>query len=121
MEELALDPKVYTRILAETIAQLYWKAHMDANDVEFVLAPPWKGNAVYHQGILAQPAVIESNVFGEHAVCILDFDLCRGMTMDKGGIEQAVKAFLGNDPYFPHPRRENSFDQLLWTESKTNS
>ena len=119
MEELTLDPKVHTRILAETIAQLFWKAHVDANDVEFVPTPPWKGDAVYHQGIFAP--VIESNVSGEHGVCIIDSDLCRDMTMNRGGVEQAVKAFLGNDPYFPHPRRESSLDQLLWTESKTNS
>ncbi|KAL8892527.1 MAG: hypothetical protein Q9215_000524 [Flavoplaca cf. flavocitrina] len=103
MEELTLDPKVYTRVLAETIAQLFWKAHVDANDVEFVLAPPWKGDAVYHQRIFAQPAVIESNVSGERAICMLDFDLCRDMTMDKGGVGQAVKAFLGNSPYLSLP------------------
>ncbi len=30
---------------------------------------------------------------GEHVVWILDFDLDSDMTIDQGGVEQAVKAF----------------------------
>lgn len=39
IEELGLDSDLYLRILAETLATLYWRVHVDANDVEFVLAP----------------------------------------------------------------------------------
>lgn len=118
IEELALDFKLYARILADALAQLYWKAHVDANDVEFVLAPPWNGDTVHHQRILARPAVIDSVFLGEHVVWILDFDLCRDMPMDEGGVEQAVKAFYQNDPYFPRPGRKTSMEQMLWTEFK---
>jgi hypothetical protein len=37
---------------------------------------------------------------------MLDFDLCRDMSMDESGMEQAVAAFWGNDRYCPRPGRE---------------
>lgn len=33
------------RIMAETLAQLYWRVHVDADDIEVMLAPPM-GNDV---------------------------------------------------------------------------
>ncbi|KAI4097980.1 MAG: hypothetical protein LQ339_006641 [Xanthoria mediterranea] len=40
MEELGIDGELYASMMAETLAYLYWTAHIDANDIEFVLAPP---------------------------------------------------------------------------------
>ena len=66
---------------------MHWIAGIDANDVEFVLAP---GDRV-------------NNVLRRHSMWMLDFDLCRDITMDENGIEKAVKAFWRNDPFYPRP------------------
>ena len=109
IEKLKLDGKLYARIMAETLADLYWRAKVDANDIEFVLAPPRDG---YNSSILG------SETLGGHVVWILDFDCCRQMTMDKRGVEQAVTAFYRNDPYYPRPGRTDNMDQALWNEFK---
>ncbi|KAI9699974.1 MAG: hypothetical protein M1836_002508 [Candelina mexicana] len=111
IEELALDNILYARIMAETLADLYWRAHIDANDVEFVLAPS-------RGGYSAEPSIIRSDVLGDHTVWILDFDCCTPMPFDETGVEQAVSAFFRNDPFYPRPGRDNTQDQLLWSEFK---
>lgn len=58
--------------MAETLAIMHWVVRVDANDVEFVLAPP---DSDGEKGGW-------ENVLGEHAVWMLDFDLCRDMAMD---------------------------------------
>lgn len=62
--------------------------------VEFVLAPPW-GEAIMADTI--------SNILGDHCMWLLDFDLCRDITMDEAGICQATQAFRKNEPYYPRP------------------
>ena len=106
LEELSLDCIFYARIMAEVLANLYWKAKIDANDIEFVLAPQIEHSESIHSLFL-----------GDHVVWILDFDCCRSMTMDVKGVEQAVVAFYKNDPFFPRPCREikDEKDQGLWT------
>ena len=101
IEELKLDGKLYARIMAETLAHLYWGAHMDANDVEFVLAPPREGHSNPLIAHLPRRSTIGSETLGEHVVWILDFDCCRPMTLDAKGVGQAVAAFFRNDPYYP--------------------
>lgn len=96
---------VYARVMAETLAVLYWVAHIDGSDVEFVLAPERQGET---------GRVVESGVLGEHTVWLLDFDCCRDMSQDEAGVEQAVAAFYKNDPFFSRPGRENERDRLLW-------
>jgi hypothetical protein len=95
LEELAItadDLHQYARTMAEALAMMHWIAGIDANDVEFVLAP-CNGN---------DSAPI-NNILGRHNMWMLDFDLCRNMTMDENGVGKAVKAFWGNDPYYPRP------------------
>ena len=90
LEELAIttdDLQQYTRTMAEALAMMHWIAGIDANDVEFVLAP---GDRV-------------NNVLRRHSMWMLDFDLCRDITMDENGIEKAVKAFWRNHPFYPCP------------------
>lgn len=118
IEELALDGMLYARIMAETLADLYWRAHIDANDVEFVLAPPRGDHKSHFEGSSTDPPIIKSNILGEHVLWILDFDCCKQMSMDKIGVEQAVAAFYRNDPYYPRPGRDNVKDQTLWTGFK---
>lgn len=98
IEELGLDGVLYAKIMAETLANLYWRAHVDANDMEFVLAPPRKDSA--------HP--IKSHILGEHAVWILDFDCCKLITVDETGVEQAVIVFYKNDSFFPRPKHDNT-------------
>lgn len=51
-------------------------------------------------------------------VWILDFDCCKHMPLDEEGVEQAVKAFYKNDPFYPRPGRDGVEDQRLWDEFK---
>ncbi|OQE15524.1 hypothetical protein PENFLA_c031G00161 [Penicillium flavigenum] len=90
--------------MAEALAMLHWIAGIDANDVEFVLAP-CNGN---------DGATI-NNVLGRHSMWMLDFDLCRNMTMDENGVGKAVKAFWRNDPSYPRP------EKALWHNSESNT
>ena len=107
MEELELDTTVYARAMAEALAIMHWIAKIDANDVEFVLAPPRKGTQSFC-----------SLSLGAHCMWILDFDCCRSITMDQAGVEQAAAAFWKNDPYFPRPAKSSREDRELWAVFK---
>ena len=111
IEALNLDGGLYARIMAATLAQLFWLAQIDANDLEFVLAPKPSDPA-------AQTTIIESEILGEHVVWILDFDCCKPMPMDEAGVKQAVDPFFKNDSFYPRPNRDNVNDQSLWAEFK---
>jgi hypothetical protein len=91
------ERETYARMMARALALMHWDAEIDANDVEFVIAPPANTDPAHDH-----PPVI-SNVLGDHTIWILDFDCCRKMSMDGSGVEQAVKAFLRNDPFYPRP------------------
>lgn len=99
MEELHIDAPLYASIMAETLAYLYWTARIDANDVEFVLAPPRHD----YGATMTTARTIPSPVLGEHCLWLLDFDCCRVMSQDETGVRQAVEAFLKNDPFCPRP------------------
>ncbi len=107
MEELKLDTLAYARAMAEALAILHWVAKIDANDVEFVLAPPREGAPSF-----------SSSSLGEHCIWILDFDCCRSITIDEAGVDQAAAAFWKNDPYFPRPARSSPEDRELWAAFK---
>ncbi|KAL3418821.1 hypothetical protein PVAG01_09042 [Phlyctema vagabunda] len=108
IEDLRLDDALYAEIMAETLAELYWNAHVDANDVEFVLAPPRKDNGTHTE------ATIQSNALGEHVIWLLEFACCKHMPLDEMGVEQAVAAFYRNDPFYPRPGQEDNKDEALW-------
>ncbi|KAH9885662.1 zinc finger protein-domain-containing protein [Xylariomycetidae sp. FL2044] len=111
MEELGADMDGYARALACSLALMHWGAGIDADDIEFVLAPARNDPAE------APPSLgfRSGEVLGDHCcLWILDFDRCRRMTMDEAGVEQAARAFLRNDPYYPRPGRDNANDQRLW-------
>jgi Zinc finger protein len=93
--------------MAEALAELYWRARVDANDVEFVLAPPRKNHA-------PTQAIIKSDFLGNHTMWILDFDCCKNISLDEAGVEQAVVAFYKNDPFYPRPGCEDRRDHALW-------
>ncbi|KAK5029531.1 hypothetical protein LTS07_005993 [Exophiala sideris] len=107
-ESLQLPILEYAKAMAEMLAMMHWTARIDANDVEFVLggvpAQPEPGHSRYTHPIL-----------GPHCLWVLDFDCCKPMTMDDAGIEQAARAFLRNDPYFPRPAISPQHpDNVFW-------
>jgi hypothetical protein len=106
MEVLDLDVKSYAKTMAEALALMHWGAGIDANDVEFVLAPP---RVKY-----AQSCTFQSDYLGPHCMWILDFDCCRPMEMDEAGVEQACAAFWKNDPFYPRPGTGEVADEELW-------
>jgi hypothetical protein len=100
MEELGLDVRAYAETMAGALALMHWGAHVDANDVEFVLAPR----------ISSSSPRFQSHVLGEHTLWILDFDLVRSMSMDAAGVKQACMAFFKNERFYPREAR----DRALW-------
>lgn len=115
MEELNLDTICYAKIMAETLAELYWRVKIDAADIEFVLAPPRE--RCVNPEERRRRSLWSWTLLG-HVVWILDFDCCRDMSTDKKGVRQAVGAFYRNDPYYPRPGRQNINDQTLWSVFK---
>ncbi|EFR01201.1 hypothetical protein MGYG_04203 [Nannizzia gypsea CBS 118893] len=104
MQELEIPPAdllTYSHLMAETLAILHWIGKTDANDVEFVLAPPRNNSK----------STVISNCLGEHTLWILDFDCCNDISLDSQGVDQAVRAFVKNDPFYPRPT--SSLD--LWS------
>jgi hypothetical protein len=106
MEALDLDVKLYAETMAEALALMYWGAEIDANDVEFVLAPPREQHA--------PSSKFQSDYLGHHCMWILDFDCCRPMEMNEAGVEQACAAFWKNDPFYPRPGTGEAADEELW-------
>jgi len=118
MEELGLDPVAIAKALAEALAHCYWKAEVDANDVEFVLAP-----ATSQEEGRQTPSIPIFRLLDQDLVIwMLDYDCVRTMSQDANGIAQAVHAFWRNDPYFPRPFAygHTSFDTGLWQAFKTH-
>ena len=105
MENIDLPVQEYARAMADALATVFWGAKVDANDVEFVLAPT---------GTHPDSKTWPSQTLGDHTMWILDFDCCNTMSMDQAGIDQAAAAFFRNDPYYPRPGNYNDADIALW-------
>jgi hypothetical protein len=105
MEGLGLNVKSYAEAMAEALALMHWGAKIDANDVEFVLAPPRVG---------APSPAFQSDYLGAHFLWILDFDCCRPIQVDEAGVEQACVTFYKNDPFYPRPGTGEAADEELW-------
>lgn len=115
MEQLNLDVDHYAISMADLLAIMHWKAQIDANDVEFVLAPqrltsadstqssPIKTPSINRCDSIQSPTIstINSVPLGEYDIWILDFDCCHDMTMDTAGVDQAWQAFYTKDAYYP--------------------
>lgn len=103
MESIKLPVEDYAREMADTLAVIYWHSKIDANDIEFVLAPDRTDDGGFH-----------SDVLGRHSLWILDFDCARTLTHDEAGIVRAASSYLRNDPFWPQPASEVQADQRLW-------
>lgn len=102
-----MNDKCYAETIAEALAPMHWGTGMDANDVEFELAPP----RVSHG---RQGSTFQSEFLGEHCLWLLDFDCCHEIQMDEEGIEQAYAVFFGNYPYYPRPQTGDTAGEELW-------
>jgi hypothetical protein len=119
MEELGLDIITIARALADALAHCYWKARVDANDVEFVLAPD---TTEPHASDTAKPHIPVFNLLDTNLVIwMLDYDCVRPLPLSSSGITQAVQAFWRNDAYFPRPFGfgHTDADCKLWSVFKT--
>ncbi|KAI1266884.1 zinc finger protein-domain-containing protein [Xylariaceae sp. FL1019] len=112
IEDLGLNPYTYSERMAGALAFMHWCGKIDANDVEFVLAP------LSSQVSTPTETIIPCPVLGDHCLWILDFDCCRPITMDEAGMEQAARAFWRNDPFYPRPGKEQESDVELWAHFK---
>ena len=104
--------------MASALAMMHWLGQIDGNDIEFVLAAP----NTDRESLTGQAAVV-SNILGDHSMWILDFDCCKKMSMDIAGVNQAVTAFLRNDPYYPRPDSSKEIwaafrDNYLWVSDR---
>jgi hypothetical protein len=110
MRSLDLDIESYAKTMTEALAVMFWSAGIDADDLEFVLAPPRKE--------YPQESSFQSDFLGTHRLWILDFDCCRTISMDEAGVEQAYKAFFKNDPYYPRPGSGEKAEKKVWVVFK---
>ncbi|KAL2222597.1 zinc finger protein-domain-containing protein [Thermoascus aurantiacus ATCC 26904] len=93
------------KIMAEALAMMHWYGEIDANEVEFVPAPPSPPppSSSSSSSFSSGPSPVINNILGPHVMRTLDFDCRRKMSIDEKGIEQAVTAFSRNDPFYPRP------------------
>ncbi|KAF1978246.1 hypothetical protein BU23DRAFT_550300 [Bimuria novae-zelandiae CBS 107.79] len=106
MEMLGMDAAAYAEAITEALAMMHWGAHIDAGDVEFVLAPSRAESST--------SSVFRSAYLGTHSLWILDFDCCQRFEMDEAGVEKACEAFFKNDPFYPRPGSEEAADEERW-------
>lgn len=127
MQELELDTMGFASAMAHALAAMHWKAKIDAADVEFVLGGP---PSLAHEALPTSQHISEQlqspteSVYGQTVtseyvvthVWLLDFNQCQPMAMDGAGVDQAVKCFLDNDPYYPRPSvgTPGDRDEKLW-------
>ncbi|RAH59513.1 hypothetical protein BO85DRAFT_467281 [Aspergillus piperis CBS 112811] len=129
IQDIKLDADEYARGMADALAVLHWHAKIDAMDVEFVLgSSPIDQNAVRRemhfpdiQRLCPGTSTFEQTTntspnFKKRMVSLwlLDFDACTSITMNTAGVQQAAKAFMENDPYYPRPYSNDDYMEHLW-------
>ena len=124
MEDIGLDTKAFASAMADTLALLHWEARIDAADIEFVLggAPclthtplPGFEQLRHLEADTSTDTTVPDHGAGAPVthMWLLDFNQCQPITMNEIGVNQAVKRFLDNDPYYPRPAIESA-DDSLW-------
>ncbi|PSN66029.1 hypothetical protein BS50DRAFT_469831, partial [Corynespora cassiicola Philippines] len=134
MEELGLDTHGLASNIAEALAIVHWGAHLDADDVEFVLGsapiratdtafiPTPKLSAKDLKNQKRNTSTWSTHVdnfrYRVTHLWMLDFNRCKEFSPSKSGLEQLVNAFFKNDPYYPRPLAKSQKDQQLWQAFK---
>ncbi|KAH6992540.1 zinc finger protein-domain-containing protein, partial [Fusarium venenatum] len=122
MEDLGLDTERFARLMANTLAIIHWGAGIDGDDIEFVLgSSPVQNKTPTSKELetlkLWEMAEACDRKFTQRTMEMWVFDLneCSPVTNDEAGIEQLVRAFNNNDPYYPQPGQSNENDRKLWS------
>ena len=126
MEELSLDVQALATGMADALAIMHWHSKIDADDVEFVLGslPPSTITADLPSAsdLKGMPPNSDTNPVSQDidlktpttGIWLLDFNRCHDISMDATGLQQAVKAFFRNDPYYPCPLGTTKNDECVW-------
>ncbi|KAJ2901804.1 hypothetical protein MKZ38_001342 [Zalerion maritima] len=110
MKEMDLDVNYMATALGQALAAIHWGARTDGRDVEFVL-----GSSRETRKMEKGTAGKLQEVFGSKTeIWLLDFNLVREIAVDEAGVETAVDAFMGNDPYCPRPLGETQEERECW-------
>jgi hypothetical protein len=125
-EELNLDAHEYIIAMADAMATLHFLAKVDAMDIEFVIGSTPSdmlsgGASLTIAEVSRMPLgtstfeMVSAKDFTNREVClwVLDFDACSPIEINPGGVQAAVKAFMGTEPYCPRPSN-SSEDHQLW-------
>ncbi|KAK5717445.1 hypothetical protein LTR17_016132 [Elasticomyces elasticus] len=133
MEELGIDAVPFVVTMAKATAFMHWRMKSDARDIEFVpqfdalreetSLKPAESSAPARTNLASRrdvPAPFSERAVQEFqdptiALWMLDFNQVRVIEDPMVRIEQAVEAFLINDPYYPKPLPDNPADERLWT------
>ena len=119
MQDLGLDTTQYALAMPEALAVIHWKAKIDAAGVEFVLGGPpclthfpvpSSQQILELQGRACISTTMSHSVSGAMHKWLLDFNQCQRLSINESGIDQAVKRFLDNDPYYPRPPMDPNLD-----------
>src|SRR5690242_9292361 len=121
MERLHLDTFMYTKLMAQALAMLHWRAGLDANDVEFVFgSSPQVHEPPTMQDLagLNKDTAADMHFSDFHhrtvSIWLLDFNMCKSFTEDSNGLKMLVDGFYWNDPYYPRPTSTVAKDKELW-------
>lgn len=116
MVDLNLDTGGLAARMAETLAVMHWDAKNDASDIEFVMGASYAPRVDSPD---SPPQRNPGDVSSEPDTLVrmqlwcLDFDRVKGITMDEAGVDDAVRAFHLNDPYYPRPGPTEA-EQYAW-------
>ena len=125
METLDLDTRTFAKTMAFALAIMHWSAGIDGNDIEFVIGskthvPRYPTVADFVSGDKNDKVHAKYDYdFRKQVnhIWLLDFNECNQKkesdTVDDW-IAIIVKAFYGNDPYYPTPVSTDPRDQELW-------
>ncbi|EXJ86310.1 hypothetical protein A1O3_03261 [Capronia epimyces CBS 606.96] len=134
IQYLGLDAEAYATAMAKAMATMHWDIRIDAADIEFVLgSSPAEEDTITRPKSLEQlqnltaktdtytEVVVSSPNFKQRLVSLwlVDFDACNDISMDETGVQQAVRAFVENEPYCPRPNGGTSYSDQLWRAFST--
>jgi hypothetical protein len=126
---LGLHAEEFAILMAKSMAIMHWDIKIDAADVEFVL-----GSSPTTEGTFSRPSrpkqlqnlTAKTDTFTEVEIpnpdfmqrlvtlWLVDFDACKDIAFNDMGVQQAVSAFVENEPYCPRPSSENGYGDRLW-------
>ncbi|MCJ1449238.1 MAG: hypothetical protein MMC23_009758 [Stictis urceolatum] len=122
VETLGMQTERLIAIMADALTNPHWKAHLDANDVEYVLESSPAMKSAPSAAEIRKMLVCESEgaspwlEFTKRYVhmWLLDFNECKEFELDQDGLRLICDGFWRNDPYYPRPGSDHANDVELW-------